>query len=40
MFVAEGVTVTVGVTFAGVVTTTAADPVALLYVVEPPVSGV
>jgi hypothetical protein len=40
MLVEEGITVTVGVTFAGVVTTTAAEPVPLLYVVELAVSGV
>jgi hypothetical protein len=39
-FAADGVTATVGVIFAGVVTVTSADPVALLYVVELDVSGV
>ena len=40
IFVAEGVTATVGVIFAGAVTVTVADPVPLLYVVELVVSGV
>jgi hypothetical protein len=40
MLPAEGVTVTVGVTFAGAVTVTGADPVPPAYVVALVVSGV
>jgi hypothetical protein len=40
MLIADGVTATPGVIFAGVVTVTTAAPVALLYVVELEVSGV
>jgi hypothetical protein len=40
MLDADGVTVTVGVVFAGVVTVTEFDPVALLYVEELLESGV
>jgi hypothetical protein len=40
MLDADGVTVTVGVVFAGLVTATATDPVALLQVAELDESGV